>query len=85
MNLVAQSRETELAQQSKAALASAMVAAGMDPGQYKVAYWEELVQYPGGNFMNKFLTVEGPGGQKTDFNAQLTLNSPWVTAGTLKA
>ncbi|MBI4889696.1 MAG: hypothetical protein HY821_03660 [Acidobacteria bacterium] len=84
MNLVTPSAPPELAQQSKAALAGAMVAAGLDPAQYKVAYWEELVSYPGGNFMNKFLTVEAPNGQKTDFNAQLTLNSPWVTAATLK-
>ncbi len=84
VTIVTPSTLPDLAHESKAALADAMVKAGLDPSQYRVSYWEELVWYPAGNFINKFLTVQGPDGQKTDFDASWTLKTPWVTATTLK-
>lgn len=84
VNIVTPSTLPAVAHESKAALADAMVKQGLDPSQYQVSYWEELVWYPGGNYINKFLTVQGPDGQKTDFDAAWTLKTPWVTATTLK-
>lgn len=82
--IVTPSTLPELAKESKAALADAMVKAGMDPSQYRVSYWEELVWYPAGNYINKFLTVQGPDGKKIDFDANWTLKTPWVTATEIK-
>lgn len=84
MTVVTPSVLPELAQQSKSALAGAMTQAGLDPSQFRVSYWEELVWYPGGNYTNQFLTVQGPDGLKTDFDAKWTLKTPWVTAEILK-
>ncbi|MBI5086233.1 MAG: hypothetical protein HZB13_16760 [Acidobacteria bacterium] len=69
-----------LAVDSKSALAAELAKAGVDTAQLKVGYWEELVWFPGGNYVNRTLTVEAPNGQKMDFDATATLKSPHVTA-----
>ncbi|MBI5281520.1 MAG: hypothetical protein HY858_07550 [Candidatus Solibacter usitatus] len=69
-----------LAIDSKSALAAELAKAGVDITQLKVGYWEELVWFPGGNYVNRTLTVEAPNGQKMDFDASATLKSPHVTA-----
>jgi len=80
MTIVTPAVPPELALQSKAALADAMVQAQLDPSKAKVSYWEELVWYPGGTYMNKCLTVETPSGERIDFDAAATLKSPEITA-----
>lgn len=84
VNIVTPAIAPELAAQSKSALAQAMTDAGLDPSQYKASYWEELVWYPGGNWTNRYITVQAPGGEKIDFDAAATLKSPHVTADILR-
>jgi hypothetical protein len=84
VNIVTPAVMPELAYQAKSALASAMSETGLDPSQFRVSYWEELVSYPGGNYVNRNLTVEGPNGQKVDFDAAWTMKTPWVTARELR-
>jgi hypothetical protein len=84
VNIVTPAVLPELAYQAKSALASAMAETGLDPSRFRVSYWEELVSYPGGNYVNRNLTVEGPTGQKLDFDAAWTLKTPWVTARELR-
>lgn len=84
VNIITPAIAPELASQSKSALAQAMTNAGLDPSQYKASYWEELVWYPGGNYTNRYITVQAPGGEKIDFDAAATLKSPHVTADILR-
>ncbi|WP_321478094.1 hypothetical protein [uncultured Paludibaculum sp.] len=84
MTLVKPSVASSLGPDTRAALNAALVKAGVDPSQVKVSYWEELVWYPGGNYINKSITVQTPNGQKVDFDAKATLNSPYVTATTVQ-
>lgn len=80
-NLVTGSDSASIAAQCRLAVDAELRKIGLDPQNYKMSYWEECVGYPGGSFMNRCITVETPGGFRMDFNAELTLRSPHVTAG----
>lgn len=84
MTLVTPSTPPALAGDSKTALSGALTDAGIDPSTVKVSYWEELVWFPGGNWINRSITVETPNGQKMDFDAAATLRSPAVTAASVQ-
>lgn len=84
MTLVTPANPPSLAGESKSALSNALLAAGIDPSTVKVSYWEELVWFPGGNWINRSLTVQTPNGQKVDFDAAATLRSPDVTVNTVR-
>ncbi len=84
MTLVTPANPPSLAGESKSALSSALLAAGIDPSTVKVSYWEELVWFPGGNWINRSLTVQTPNGQKVDFDAAATLRTPAVTVNTVQ-
>lgn len=83
-NLVTGPDSASMASECRLAVDNALREIGLDPRNYRMSYWEELVGYPGGSFMNRCITVETPLGHKMDFNADLTLRSPHVTAGGLQ-
>jgi len=74
----------ELAANAKNAILAAMEKDGMDVTKVKISYWEELVNYPGGNYTNKTITVQSVSGRKIDLDAALTVRSPWVAASEVK-
>jgi hypothetical protein len=84
MTLVTPANPPALAADTKSALAVALTNAGIDPATVKVSYWEELVWFPGGNWINRSITVQTPNGQKMDFDAAATLRSPYVTANSVQ-
>ncbi|MBN9658238.1 MAG: hypothetical protein J0H49_08670 [Acidobacteria bacterium] len=84
MTLVTPTNPPALAADTKSALAVALTKAGIDPATVKVSYWEELVWFPGGNWINRSITVQTPNGQKMDFDAAATLRSPYVTANSVQ-
>lgn len=84
MTLVTPANPPSLAGESKDALSGALQLAGIDPATVKVSYWEELVWFPGGNWINRSITVQTPNGQKMDFDAAATLRSPYVTANSVQ-
>jgi len=79
-NLVTSPDSVPYANECRAAVDVALRAAGMDPGQFKMSFWEEAVGYPGGGYMNRCITVETPEGYRMDFDAAATLRNPRVTA-----
>jgi hypothetical protein len=83
-NLVTGSDSASMAAQCRLAVDAELRKIGLDPQNYKMSFWEECVGYPGGSFMNRCITVETPEGQRMDFNADLTLRSPHVTAGSIQ-
>lgn len=84
MTIVTPANPPALAADTKSALACALTQAGIDPATVKVSYWEELVWFPGGNWINRSITVQTPNGQKMDFDAAATLRSPYVTANSVQ-
>lgn len=84
MTLVKPSIESALGPDTKTALNSALTKAGIDPANVKVSYWEEIVFYPAGSYINKSITVQTPNGQKMDFDAAATLRTPDVTVNSVQ-
>ncbi len=84
MTLVKPSVPSALGPDTRTALNAALTKAGVDPSKVKVSYWEELVWYPGGNYINKSITVQTPNGQKMDFDAAATLRTPDVTVSSVQ-
>lgn len=83
-NLVTESNSASMAAQCRLAVDAELRKIGLDPQNYKMSFWEECVGYPGGSFMNRCITVETPGGYRMDFNADLVLRTPHVTAGEIQ-
>ncbi|MGJ5817910.1 hypothetical protein [Paludibaculum fermentans] len=84
MTLVKPSVPSALGPDTRTALNAALTKAGVDPSSVKVSYWEELVWYPGGNYINKSITVQTANGQKMDFDAAATLRTPDVTVSSVQ-
>lgn len=84
MTRVKPSVPSALGPDTRTALNAALTKAGVDPSNVKVSYWEELVWYPGGNYINKSITVQTPNGQKMDFDAAATLRTPDVTVASVQ-
>ncbi|MGC4051579.1 MAG: hypothetical protein QM757_19685 [Paludibaculum sp.] len=84
MTRVKPSVPSTLGPETQTALNAALTKAGVDPSSVKVSYWEELVRYPGGNYINKSITVQTPNGQKMDFDAAATLRTPDVTVSSVQ-
>lgn len=71
--------EPELKERSLAAVRNALAAAGIGAGQVELSYREQLVWYPGGNWINHYLTATTSDGRTIDFSAKLAERSPQVT------
>lgn len=84
MTLVKPSIASSLGPDTRSALDTALQKAGIDPSNVKVSYWEEIVFYPAGSYINKSITVQTPNGQKMDFDAAATLRTPDVTANSVQ-
>lgn len=69
-----------LEQESLAAVRRAMAAAGIADNSVSLSYREEMVWYPGGNWIQHLVTATTPDGRSADFCAELALKSPQVTA-----
>jgi hypothetical protein len=72
--------EPELQEKALSAVRSALVAAGIGAGQVELSYREELVWYPGGSWINHYVTATASDGRTMDFSAKLAERSPHVTA-----
>lgn len=79
-NLVTAESSRNYAAECRTAVDAALVELGLDPSLFRMSYWEELVSYPGGSYMNRCITVETPEGNRMDFDAAATLRNPRVTA-----
>lgn len=69
-----------LAERSMNAVKQAMMNAGIPLDGVSFSYREELVWYPGGNWVNHMLTASTSDGRSIDFSANLAERSPHVTA-----
>ncbi|MBE7543146.1 MAG: hypothetical protein M9913_21585 [Bryobacteraceae bacterium] len=72
--------EPELQDKALSAVRNALAAAGIGPGQVELSYREELVWYPGGSWINHYVTATASDGRTMDFSAKLAERSPQVTA-----
>lgn len=64
-------------------LQDVMKAQGMDPSTYKMESVEEIVMYPGGNFLHRYTKVDLPNGYSEKFSTDLMSKFPEVTANEL--
>lgn len=67
------------------ALRSALSAMGLQTSGLQIEYTEEAVGYPGGSYMNRLISVRSPGGTWENYDAEMTLRNPQITAGEMKA
>jgi hypothetical protein len=72
--------EPELQDKALSAVRSALEAAGIGNSQVQLSYREELVWYPGGSWINHYVTATASDGRTMDFSAKLAERSPHVTA-----
>jgi len=72
------------AKHCRAVVDSALESMGLDPRSFQMSFWEEVVPYPGGGYMNRCITVQTPAGYKMDFDAAATLRAPKVTAESIR-
>lgn len=72
------------ARNCRAVVDAALESIGLNPQAFRMSFWEEVVPYPGGGYMNRCITVEAPGGYKMDFDAAATLRAPQVTAESIR-
>lgn len=72
--------EPELQEKALSAVRNALEAAGIGTGQVELSYREELVWYPGGSWINHYVTATASDGRTMDFSAKLAERSPQVTA-----
>jgi hypothetical protein len=72
--------EPQLQEKALSAVRSALEAAGIGAGQVELSYREELVWYPGGSWINHYVTATASDGRSMDFSAKLAERSPQVTA-----
>lgn len=72
------------AKECRAAVDAALVRLGLDPSHFQMSFWEEVVTYPGGSYLNRCITVQTPQGYKMDFDAAAALRTPQVTAQEIK-
>ncbi len=66
------------------ALRSALTAMGLQTSGLQIEYTEEAVGYPGGSYMNRLISVRSPGGTWENYDAEMTLRNPQITAGEMK-
>ena len=66
------------------ALRSALSAMGLQTSGLQIEYTEEAVGYPGGSYMNRLISVRSPGGTWENYDAEMTLRNPQITAGEMK-
>jgi hypothetical protein len=72
--------EPALEQKSLAVVRDALMSAGIPLQQVTLSYREEMVWYPGGNWINHYITATTSDGRSMDFSAKLAERSPHVTA-----
>jgi len=72
--------EPKLEQRSLAVVRDALLAAGVPMQDVSLSYREEVVWYPGGNWINHYITATTSDGRSMDFSAKLAERSPHVTA-----
>ena len=66
------------------ALRSTLSAMGLQTSGLQIEYSEEAVGYPGGSYMNRLISVRSPGGTWENYDAEMTLRNPQITAGEMK-
>ena len=67
------------------ALRSTLAAMGLQTSGLQIEFTEEAVGYPGGSYMNRLISVRSPGGTWENYDAEMTLRNPQITAGEMKA
>lgn len=67
-----------------AALRSTLAAMGLQTSGLQMEYTEEAVGYPGGSYMNRLISVRSPSGTWENYDAEMTLRNPQITAGEMK-
>lgn len=67
-----------------AAVRQAMTAAGIPMDGLSFSYWEAWQWFPGGGYMNHYLTVTAPDGRSADFSAKLAERMPHVAADEIR-
>ncbi len=66
------------------ALRSTLAAMGLQSSGLQMEYTEEAVSYPGGSYMNRLISVRSPSGAWENYDAEMTLRNPQITAGEMK-
>jgi hypothetical protein len=59
---------------------AALRKANIEPSGLNLYYEEIPVYYPGGSYVNRFVTLELAGGRKQSHDVGLMLKNPWLTA-----
>lgn len=61
-------------------LRAALRKANIEPSGLNLYYEEIPVYYPGGSYVNHFVTLELASGRKESYDVNLMLKNPWLTA-----
>jgi len=60
-------------------LKNALSAAGLDPNRFSLTESSEVVNYPGGSYVNHLITADFGGGLRESYGVELMLRNPQVT------
>ena len=66
------------------ALRSTLAAMGLQTSGLQIEYTQEAVGFPGGSYMNRLISVRSPGGTWENYDAEMTLRNPQITASEMR-